>query len=287
MEIVIVLLICLIFIFILSPSKKSNEIKVVDKNYLTLDEFKKIEAEKRSNAEAQAQAVENTKKLADYRKKLDEKNADAVISFEFEVAGTYYRSRAAKEAMEILDFGDEVSLQFDPGNEYDPDAIKIIYDRKFIGFVPAQQNRKIGKYLRTYYYNAYVLESYTTYNEKYYDDDFHILICVYFNEERNKTVQNGVIVNESKDEKAVMNHPFYNKTFVITGTFLHYSREMVRELIEENGGIVRTALSKKTNYLVKGSYDCGPEKLSKAEILKETGLIVLTEEEFMNLLKNI
>ena len=64
------------------------------------------------------------------------------------------------------------------------------------------------------------------------------------------------------------------KTLVITGTLPTLSREDAKQLIEQAGGKVSTAVSKKTSYLVVGD-DAG-SKLAKAQ---ELGVPVLTEDE--------
>jgi DNA ligase (NAD+) len=68
------------------------------------------------------------------------------------------------------------------------------------------------------------------------------------------------------------------KQFVLTGTLPTYSRDQVKEMIEENGGRVVGSVSKKTDFVVAGA-DPG-SKLDKArnlgiEILDEAGLLNL------------
>jgi DNA ligase (NAD+) len=55
------------------------------------------------------------------------------------------------------------------------------------------------------------------------------------------------------------------KSFCVTGSFEGISRDEIHELIEKNGGEVRTSVSSKLDYLVVGS-DAGSKK-SKAEDL--------------------
>jgi DNA ligase (NAD+) len=57
------------------------------------------------------------------------------------------------------------------------------------------------------------------------------------------------------------------------------SREEAKQLIEQAGGKVSSAVSKKTSYIVVGE-DAG-SKLDKA---KELGIVTLTEEELRKLL---
>ena len=70
------------------------------------------------------------------------------------------------------------------------------------------------------------------------------------------------------------------KTFVLTGTLAHYSRDEAKKLIEYAGGKVTGSVSKKTDYVVAGT-DAG-SKLDKA---KELGVAVIDEKEMQELLK--
>ena len=71
------------------------------------------------------------------------------------------------------------------------------------------------------------------------------------------------------------------KSFVISGVFKNHTRDELKEMIELNGGKNTSSLSKKTNYLLAGD-KMGPSKKEKAEKLE---IAVLSEEEFMALLK--
>ncbi len=73
--------------------------------------------------------------------------------------------------------------------------------------------------------------------------------------------------------------PLQGKTLVLTGTLPTLSRDEAKQLIEQAGGKVSTAVSKKTSYVVAGE-DAGT-KLDKA---KELGIVTLTEEELRKLL---
>ena len=70
------------------------------------------------------------------------------------------------------------------------------------------------------------------------------------------------------------------KTIVVTGTLQTLTRNEIKELIENNGGKASGSVSKKTSYLVAG--EAAGSKLTKAQAL---GVPVLTEEEFLELLK--
>ena len=70
------------------------------------------------------------------------------------------------------------------------------------------------------------------------------------------------------------------KIFVFTGALEHFSRKEGEELVESQGGRASGSVSKKTDYVVAGPG--AGSKLAKAEQL---GIRILTESEFLNLIK--
>jgi DNA ligase (NAD+) len=69
------------------------------------------------------------------------------------------------------------------------------------------------------------------------------------------------------------------KTFVLTGTLAHFTRDEAKKMIEDAGGKVTGSVSKKTDYVVAGA-DAG-SKLDKA---KDLGVKVIDEKEMHRLL---
>jgi len=72
-----------------------------------------------------------------------------------------------------------------------------------------------------------------------------------------------------------------NKTIVVSGVFESFSRDELKQVIEENGGKVGSSISAKTDWVVAGA-NMGPAKLEKA---KQLQIPILTEQEFISYLK--
>jgi DNA ligase (NAD+) len=70
------------------------------------------------------------------------------------------------------------------------------------------------------------------------------------------------------------------KTFVLTGTLAHFTRDEAKKMIEEAGGKVTGSVSKKTDYVVAGA-DAG----SKLEKAKELGVEVIDEKELEEMVR--
>ena len=73
---------------------------------------------------------------------------------------------------------------------------------------------------------------------------------------------------------------FAGRTFVLTGTLEHYTRDQARTLIESCGGKVSSSVSKKTSYVVAG--EAAGSKLTKAQSL---GIPILSESELEEMLR--
>ena len=70
------------------------------------------------------------------------------------------------------------------------------------------------------------------------------------------------------------------KTFVLTGTMESMGRDEAKEKIRALGGDVSGSVSKNTDYVVAG--ESAGSKLDKAQ---ELGVKVITEEEFLEMIK--
>ena len=69
------------------------------------------------------------------------------------------------------------------------------------------------------------------------------------------------------------------KIFVVSGVFSKFSRDDLKQTIEDNGGKVGSSISTKTDYVVAGE-NMGPAKLEKANQLK---IPIISEDDFIQL----
>lgn len=92
----------------------------------------------------------------------------------------------------------------------------------------------------------------------------------------NRLKQAGVNMEAIEEENT--DNRFEGKTFVLTGSLEHYSREQASEIIEKLGGKTSSSVSKKTDYVLAGE-EAG-SKLKKAQ---ELGITIISEEEFITM----
>ncbi len=71
------------------------------------------------------------------------------------------------------------------------------------------------------------------------------------------------------------------KSIVISGVFVHHSRDQYKAMIEANGGKNVGSISKKTDFILAGD-NMGPSKLEKAQKL---GIPIISEDEFLKMLE--
>ena len=81
------------------------------------------------------------------------------------------------------------------------------------------------------------------------------------------------------EEQAVEESLFSGKTVVVTGTLQNFSRNEIKEKLEQLGAKVAGSVSKKTDYVL-----CGEKAGSKREKAEELGVKIIEEEEFMGMI---
>ena len=80
-------------------------------------------------------------------------------------------------------------------------------------------------------------------------------------------------------EDVVENDNFINKKFVVTGTLDKYSRDEIKQIIENNGGTTSESVSKKTDVVIVGR-DAG----SKYDKAVKLGIEIWDEEKLDEML---
>ena len=85
---------------------------------------------------------------------------------------------------------------------------------------------------------------------------------------------------EINEEETLKSSLLSGESFVVSGVFENYSRNEMKELVEQNGGRIVGSISAKTNFVLAGE-NMGPAKLKKAESL---GIKILSESEFLKMI---
>jgi DNA ligase (NAD+) len=69
-------------------------------------------------------------------------------------------------------------------------------------------------------------------------------------------------------------------SFVVSGVFANFTRDGIKDVIEQNGGKSQSGVSAKTNFLLAGD-EAGPSKLEKA---KKLNIKIIDEKEFQRMI---
>ena len=109
-------------------------------------------------------------------------------------------------------------------------------------------------------------------------------ILLYFHDEKNRMLVNrlreaGLQMEAAEEDLSGHTDRLEGKSVVISGVFVHHSRDEYKALIEKHGGKNVGSISKKTSFILAGE-NMGPSKLEKAEKL---GIPIMDEDEFLTL----
>ncbi len=96
----------------------------------------------------------------------------------------------------------------------------------------------------------------------------------------NRLKTHGLQFKLSEEQLANTTNKLEGLTFVVSGVFTLFSRNELKQLIEQNGGKVSSSISKKTSYIVAGE-NMGPSKLAKAQDL---GIEIINEQRLSELI---
>ena len=92
----------------------------------------------------------------------------------------------------------------------------------------------------------------------------------------------GLQMSLSEEQMQAASDALSGKSIVISGVFVHHSRDEYKALIEQHGGKNVGSISGKTSFILAGD-NMGPSKLQKAEKL---GIPIVSEEEFLRMIEN-
>lgn len=111
-------------------------------------------------------------------------------------------------------------------------------------------------------------------------------IVGYFKEEGNRAIverlrEKGLQFNLSEQQLSKHSDVFEGQSIVISGVFVHHSRDEYKRMIEQNGGKNVGSISKSTSFILAGD-NMGPSKLEKAQKL---GIKLMSEEEFLGMIR--
>jgi len=142
MEWIIVIIAIIIFIIAIKSKNKQTEIQ-------KKDIFEKInrECELEQYREERIADTNNDER----KQELEDKRAEIYRLYEnchtleFEVAGVTHRSRTIKDEIPCLNIEDEIKLVKEPTNQYDKYAVKVVYDRKKVGYVPREHSKMVTR----------------------------------------------------------------------------------------------------------------------------------------------
>ncbi|MGZ3753876.1 MAG: NAD-dependent DNA ligase LigA [Mucilaginibacter sp.] len=108
---------------------------------------------------------------------------------------------------------------------------------------------------------------------EYFADPKHL-------EEIEKLKAQGLQFVTEEKEITLASDALAGKSFIISGVFEKYSRDELKDIIEQNGGKIVSSISAKLNYMVAGD-NMGPAKLEKANKLN---IPIISDEELLGMI---
>lgn len=104
--------------------------------------------------------------------------------------------------------------------------------------------------------------------------------CINGSKEKKLRVKNSILSKRNLKVVSILSNKLEGKIFVVSGVFTQFSRDELKNAIEDNGGKVGSSISAKTNYVVAGD-NMGPAKLDKANKLN---IPIISETDFMSMI---
>lgn len=109
----------------------------------------------------------------------------------------------------------------------------------------------------------------------------------YFAEKRNIEIINklrtqGIQFESNKEETILVSSKLEGKKILASGKLNHFKRDEIVDFIQSHGGMYVKSVSKNIDFIIEGG-DMGPSKKEKASKL---GIPLITEEDFLEMVKN-
>ena len=111
-------------------------------------------------------------------------------------------------------------------------------------------------------------------------------VILYFSNENNRLLierlkRAGVQMSLSEQTLQGQTEKLKGMSIIISGVFIHHSRDEYKALIEQHGGKNVGSISSKTSFILAGD-NMGPSKLEKA---KKLGIKIVNEDDFLKLIE--
>lgn len=111
-------------------------------------------------------------------------------------------------------------------------------------------------------------------------------VIQYFSEEQNRQFikrlqEYGLQMQLSDAQLEAQSEKLKGQSIVISGVFIHHSRDEYKSIIEQHGGKNVGSISAKTSFILAGE-NMGPSKFEKAQKL---GIRIVNEEEFLQMVE--
>ena len=171
------------------------------------------------------------------------------------------------------------------------EAISNSKDTTFARFIYALGIRNVGEHIakvleKQYSGNLTEFQNTTVEDLEAIDEIGPIVaetVIQFWSDDSNKkTVQNCLDYGvRFADVEVNLHQPFAGQTFVFTGSLQQLTRKEAKDILENLGGKASGSVSEKTDFVIAGSG--AGSKLKKAGDL---GISILTEEEFLDKIKN-
>ena len=169
-------------------------------------------------------------------------------------------------------------------------SVQIPFERVLFALGIRFVGETVAKKLANHYKNidALMLADYNELiNVDEIGDKIALSIRAFFKDEINLQLINrlkgyGLQFEMEAKESTQISNKFEGMTMVVSGKFEHFSRDEIKQRIEDYGGKNGSSITGKTSVVVAGA-DMGPAKLEKATKL---GIPIWTEEDFVNQLNN-